>query len=800
MEATNEIKHYDLFLDLDFTNLRYSGKVQLELETESDVILNSVGLRIIRVIAEGKTFSFRHQDEDLIIETGPFKGVLVVEYEADIPDTLVGIYRAPYEDTYMITTQFEAPHARRMFPCLDNPNHKAEFTLKVRVDKDLSAISNMPIKSVNLDGDTKVVEFLKTPRMSTYLLYLGVGKYDELADEVDGIEIIAATTPGKADKTRYAVDVTKKSLQFYSSYFGMPYVLPKLHLIAVPEFASGAMENWGAITFRELALFIDQYSSVRTRKRVAEVVAHELTHQWFGNLVTMEWWDELWLNESFATYMAYKAVDALYPEWNVWYDFLNADTAGAMARDSLKNTHPIEAQIKSPHEIEEIFDDISYGKGASVLRMIETYIGSTEFMKGIQLFLKRHRFSNATGKNLWACLEETSSEAVTKIMSEWVQKPGYPQVTAKMNGEKLILRQERFLLSGESTTSYYADCATIFVSDDETWPIPLTLIINGQARSILLDKKESSIDVGALNSLKINVDRTGFYRVYFDGLYEQVLESNLSPLDRQGIISDALAFLTSRKMTIDEYLGLVEKYHEEKDYLPALEVSDQLAFLRTIIPSKVIEISKKFHRTQLRILELKTDENSVMLRGIMASRLAMVDDDYANELGGHFDNYDKTDPNMRDAVLIAYARAYPNFESIVEKYRGTDSDEERVRFLSALVSLKDPALVAQSLGFALSGEVKRQDVRTMIVVATRNTEAREVSWSWLKFNLSKLRKLYEGTAAMSRVLLSVIPILGIGNVEEVEMFFSQNKVPEAEKGILAGLERLRIYNNLVESL
>jgi tricorn protease interacting factor F2/3 len=253
-------------------------------------------------------------------------------------------------------------------------------------------------------------------------------------------------------------------------------------------------------------------------------------------------------------------------------------------------------------------------------------------------------------------------------------------------------------------------------------------------------------------------------------------------------------------MTIDEYLGLVEKYHEEKDYLPALEVSDQLAFLRTIIPSKVIEISKKFHRTQLRILELKTDENSVMLRGIMASRLAMVDDDYANELGGHFDNYDKTDPDMRDAVLIAYARAYPNFESIVEKYRGTDSDEERVRFLSALVSLKDPALVAQSLGFALSGEVKRQDVRTMIVVATRNTEAREVSWSWLKFNLSKLRNLYEGTAAMSRVLLAVIPILGIGNVEEVEMFFSQNKVPEAEKGILAGLERLRIYNNLVESL
>lgn len=781
-----QIKNYDLYLDLDFKNLKFDGRVLIELESEGDVTLNSLGLYILNVKAGGKQLKFEMKDDDLMIKTGPFKGELEITYSGLVQDSLVGIYRAPYDNTFVITTQFEAAHARRMLPCLDHPSYKAEFEITVKIDKDLDAISNMPVESVKVEGDKKTVSFQKTPKMSTYLLYLGIGKFEEVRDKLGNIDLIVATTPGKVNKGKFALEVAKKSIEFYDHYFGIPYMLPKIHLIAVPEFAAGAMENWGAITFREIALLADESSSFRTKKRVAEVIAHELAHQWFGNLVTMKWWDELWLNESFATFMSYKTLDTIYPQWKVWQDFLNSETSEAMARDSLKSTHPIEATIKAPSEIEQIFDAISYGKGASILRMIEAYIGSDDFRKGLMNYLSQYKFSNATGKDLWSSLEKASGKPIETIMSKWIGKPGYPFMTAKMEKGKLMLKQEKFLLSGDS--------------EKDVWPIPVTLKLNGKSKTLLLDKEEEVIEIKGEESLKLNIDQTGFYRVYYNGLYDKVWKSKLSAFDRWGMVSDALAFLMARKISFSEYLKIVERYYNEQDYLPVLEVSDQLAFLYSIIPSKISEISKKFHKSQLKILQVKTDENSSMLRGIMAGRLAMIDDGFAKELGSSFKDYDKVGPDMKDAVAIAYARAYSDFEGIVKKYRGFISDEERIRMLSPLMSFKDKSLVALSLGFALSGEVKKQDVRTLILMATRNPDARDIAWMWLKVNIELLRKLYEGTGTLSRVLLAIIPILGIGRVKEVEKFFEENRIPEAEKGIEAGLEKLRIYDRLVKSV
>ena len=777
------VELYDLFLDLSFRDLRFTGKLLITLDSKEDISLNSVGLSVSSVSSNGRTYQFEQKDDNLLVKSGPLKGVLEVRYSGEIPDTLAGIYKAPYDGTYIITTDFEAANARRLLPCVDRPDCKAEFKLTVRIDKDLDAISNTPFESVKMEDSRKLVSFQRTPRMSTYLLYLGIGKFEEIKGRLGSIDVIVAGTPGKARNGEFALQVAKKSLDFYQSYFGTPYVLPKVHLIGVPEFAAGAMENWGAVTFRETALYVDKNSSFATRKGVAQVISHELAHQWFGNLVTMKWWNDLWLNESFATFMGHKVVDAVFPEWNAWQDFLIDEASPAMNMDSLRNTHPIEAEVKSPDDIQQIFDAITYGKGASILRMIEAYTGPEEFRKGVHNYLERYRFSNAAGIDLWKSLDESSGRQVARIMTEWISKPGHPVVTATVDREKIVLRQERFFLSGEH--------------EKAIWPIPIIMKVNGQSKRLLLDKEEDTIDTENVKSLQLNRDRTGFYRVHYKGLDDLVWAANLSAPDRWGVAFDAIAFLLAGRMTFTEYLVLIKRYSNEPDYLPAREVSDQLAFLYSIVGSKIAEVSRDFHRAQLAALENRVDEISSMMRGIISARLAMIDDDYAAKLGSRYDKYETVEPDMKEAVAVAYARAYGNFEAVARKYRESTSDEEKERLLVSMATFKEPRLISKLFELVKRGEVKKQDQASLISATMRNPYAKDTTWRWLKSSMPHLREVYEGTGDLSRMLQSCIPILGIGRVEEVERYFNENRVPEAQNGIRAGLEKLRIYQRLV---
>ena len=779
------VERYDAFLDVSFRDLRFDGKLLTTLESNEDIVLDSVGLQISNVSGNGRTFRFEQKGDNLGVKSGPFKGKLEVHYSGKIPDTLAGIYKAPYDSTYIITTDFEAANARRLLPCVDHPECKAEFKLTVRIDKDLDAISNTPVESVKMEDDKKVVSFQKTPRMSTYLLYLGIGRFEEIKERLGKIDVIVAGTPGKARNGEFALQVAKKSLEYYQSYFGTPYVLPKLHLIGVPEFAAGAMENWGAVTFREAALYVDKNSSFATRKSVAQIISHELAHQWFGNLVTMKWWNDLWLNESFATLMGYKVVDAVFPGWNAWQDFLIDETSPAMSMDSLRNTHPIEADVKSPDDIQQIFDAITYGKGASILRMIEAYTGLDEFRKGVQKYLERYRFSNAAGIDLWNSLDERSGRPVARIMTEWIGKPGHPVVTAIVDRGKIVLRQERFFLSGEH--------------EKAIWPIPIIMKVNDQSKRLLLDKEEETINAENIKSLQLNSDRTGFYRVHYKGLDDLVWAAKPSAPDRWGIAFDAIAFLLAGRMSFADYLTLVKRYSNEQDYLPAREVSDQLAFLYSILGPRIVEVSREFHRSQLAVLDKKVDEISSMMRGIISVRLAMIDDDYAAKLGSRFDKYETVEPDMKEAVAVGYARACGNFEPIVKRYRESTSDEEKERLLVSMTTFKEPRLLSKLLNMAQGGEVKKQDQMTLISAATRNPHARDTAWMWIKSSMSHLREVYEGTGDISRLLQSCIPILGIGRIEEVERYFNDNRVPEAQNGINAGLEKLKIYQRLVNS-
>ena len=397
--------NYDIQFEPIFSNFTFKGIEILSFVTTSSnkFVLNCAEIKIKKcyILSKSKTidtqFKLNTKNETLTINvkqkvSGKLR--LCIEFEGILNDRLLGFYRSKYIDSsgktkYMATTQFEAADARRAFPCWDEPATKATFDVSLVVEKNLMAISNMPIKKRQSLDSKFLYEFERTPIMSTYLLYLGVGEFEYVQTKLRNIQIRVLTTKGNKNKAKLSLELTKKFLGEYEKYFGIKYPLPKLDMLAIPDFAAGAMENWGAITFRETILLYDpKTSSTRTKQFIAEVISHEIAHQWFGNLVTMKWWNDLWLNESFATFMATKIVDKFYPEWDLWDQFLEDAMNTAMSLDALKTSHPIDVKVNHPSEIREIFDSISYDKGGCILRMLEHFVSEKSFQKGLHCLVK----------------------------------------------------------------------------------------------------------------------------------------------------------------------------------------------------------------------------------------------------------------------------------------------------------------------------------------------------------------------------------------------------------------------------
>jgi len=499
----------------------------------------------------------------------------------------------------------------------------------------------------------------------------------------------------------------------------------------------------------------------------------------------MKWWDDLWLNESFATFMAYKVVDWAFPQWKIWQDFVKNSTGGAMARDGLTSTHPIEAKVRSPEEIEELFDEISYGKGASILRMIEAYIGPDKFQKGVSKYLQQFRYSNAAGRDLWNHLQQASGLDVSRVMNEWISKEGYPVVKASLSQGKLLLEQERFMFSGERKM--------------QTWPIPVNITVDGKTQQLLLEKEKAEVKLTTPKSLKLNEDRTGFYRTDYRGneLQKLVWASKLSGLDRYGLANDAWAFLNSGRMSWKEYQTLLERFFGDEEYLPTFETSERLTTLFLIAPEKTIDLSRRYHKSQLKILERKRDENSSLLKGIVALRLAVMDDAYAREVGSKFKDLANVEPDMKRAVIVGYARSSNDYEGLLSAYKKSTTDEDRLRYLEGLASFKRPDLVRRVQDFAMAGNVKRQDIgRGLLQFATSNPDAHAVTWEWFRDNIEKLDKMYEGTATLSAYMRLYISVIGVGRVGEVEKFFGERKLAGAD----ATLERLKIHDRLAKEI
>lgn len=460
-------------------------------------------------------------------------GVLGISFSGVLNEHRKGFYRGSYMDgevkKNMVVTQFEAASARLCFPCWDEPALKATFKVTVGdIPVELTALSNMPIYEEKINEDLKTVFFEESPLMSTYLVALVVGLFDYIEDATaDGIKVRAYCPVGQSEKGKLALDIAVKALEFYTNYFSVSYPLPKLDMVAVKDFEAGAMENYGLIVYREVELlYEDLQSTAANKQRLVIVTAHEVAHQWFGNLVTMEWWTDIWLNEGFATWISYLATNTLYPEWNIWNNFLEESMNG-LRMDALEQSHPIEVEIPNVSMVDDIFDSISYQKGSSVITMLQDYLGCELFQKSISAYIKRYACKNAKTEKLWSTISEESGIQVNKIMEIWTKQKGYPVISAKSKNGSVEFEQSQFLYSGSR--------------NDNQWIVPITVSLGSYEKRIkfLLETKDAKLDVPESKEnlwIKVNVGQTGFYRVKYDDelaarLRKAIKDDHLSAAD-----------------------------------------------------------------------------------------------------------------------------------------------------------------------------------------------------------------------------------------------------------------------------
>jgi len=821
--------NYELEFEPDLKNFTFKGKESTAINCESytdKIILNAIELEIksciVKIqnkILKPKKICLLPEERELkIILPQKIKGKATIhfDYTGILNDKLIGFYRSEYEvkgkTKYLLTTQFENQDACRAFPCWDDPSAKATFDITIITDSNFTAISNMPVKSKKKAGRKTIFKFEKTPVMSTYLVYLGVGEYGFKSKKTkDGrVEIRFISPPGNEKKGDFALNLTEKLLKEYEKYFGIRYPLPKLDLIAVPDFDSSAMENWGAITFREAVLYYDpKTSSTDTLQYNATTISHEIAHQWFGNLVTMKWWNDLWLNESFATFMATKFVNKFRPEWDLWDQFIGDDMHKAMELDSLKTSHPIDVPVTNPSEIDEIFDAISYEKGGSILRMLEKYVGEDIFQKGLKCYLKDFKYKNAAGDDLWKAISRVSNKpGVRKMVNSWINQVGFPLVTVKKQNSKLLLKQERFLRLPTKPQR-------------TTWQIPISIGLKKELSNKLMKKKSYTIPLKQ-NSCVVNYGRTGFYRVKYDedilfDLKSLIENKEISHIDRWAIQYDLFALCMSGNESVKNYLSFSDAYYEEDNYLPLMNIARNLNFLfsLTFFEGFNAEIREYATNHLRKILEMLTwDQKNhekvthKLLRSYAIESLGkMEDEEVVSEAKKKFKQFLKN-PNSILAdllepifIIMAWNGDKNTHEKLTSLYKKAKTQEEKVRFLTALSYFKDKKLILKTLKFSLSDAVRTQNMDIPIVNVAENPYGKKILWLWLNENWKKLtKKAGQGNSVLKRVVKTVSQITDDSMIIEVKDFFKKNPVPGTEKTLLQALERVQIYSKFLKRM
>jgi len=820
--------NYALTFEPDLKKFIFSGTeiITADCKKPTNIIsMNCAELKIISCNIKSKGTSIKstpilnEKKEEIQIKLGEkIKGrvIITIEFQGILNDRLLGFYRSQYQQNgktkYLATTQFEAADARRAFPCWDEPEAKATFEISIIVNNKFSAISNMPVKSKKKIGSKTIYNFAKTPIVSTYLIYLGVGEFEYLTSKIGKTQIRVIATKGNKSKGKFSLELGKKLLTSYEKYFGIKYPLPKLDLIAVPDFAAGAMENWGAITFRETILLYDpKTSSTRTKQFIAEVISHEIAHQWFGNLVTMKWWNDLWLNESFATFMATKFVDKFYPEWDLWDQFVEDAMNVAMSLDSLKTTHPIDVKVNSPAEIREIFDAISYDKGGCVLRMLEHYVGEPNFQKGLKKYLSDFKYKNAAGQDLWNAIGNASGMPVSSMVHTWLKQPGFPLIEVHQDGNILKLKQKRYLLESDKKFS------------KGLWSVPISLGLDDAISKKLFTKKSMTVKLPKNTvGFVANYGRKGFYRVKYDegillDLKMLVDEKRIPAIDRWAIQNDLFSLCVSGDEQIRNYLDFSDAYFNEDSYLATVNVAHNLAslYFRAFDEKFVEEIRIYAVNYFKKILfnlgwdPKKSDKHTdALLRSFVISALGkMGDDEITDEALRRYKKFLKSPgsipPDLVEPIcsIAAWNGNSKTHAELIKLYKNAKTMEEKLRFLGALCGFKDKKLLLKSLDFSQTSNVRSQNMQLPIMRVAANPYGDKVLWPWLKKNWKKLnKKVGHGNPLFNRIVASISSVADDSMEKEIKIFFKKNPTPGTERTQAQTLERIRINSKLLRRM
>jgi aminopeptidase N len=766
---------YSIRVVPDIDNFTFAGSETVKLNVRSPVrqlVLNALELKIEGASLDGKELlasAIRIDKEtELLTLTLPQELTagdhsLTLRFTGKINQQGQGLFYMHYQEQgsgarkIMLGTQFEATDARRFFPCWDEPAFRARFQLTVVVPENWLAVSNMPIEREEKIAGGKQVRFAPTPPMSSYLNVFVAGELDVIESRVGRTEIRVITTKGKAELGRYALEASAQILQYYNDYFGLPYPLPKLDQIAVPGGFGGAMENWGGITYFESALLFDpKNSSADTKQGIYEVLAHEMAHMWFGDLVTMGWWDNLWLNEGFASWMGSKCTAHFNPHWEVWLarEMPRDPTRrtgiakeAAMEGDARSTTHPIQQPVATEAEANSAFDDITYKKGQSFLRMLGTFLGEDVFRDGIRGYIEAHKYSNATTADLWNALSQASNESIAEIAAGWTEQPGFPVVNVKRDADgKVQLTQERFTVNFENAPPLL-------------WKIPLTYsVVDEPTATLLMTDKTAALDnIPADRALKLNVNGAGNYRVEYDARsWKLILEAlqKLGTEDRVNLLSDAWALVQAGRAPVSFYFGLVETLPASTDLAEREQIIEVLEFMnRLLIGSPQCKKFQQYARSVLRSTfaklgwEPKTGEppGAANLRASLIRALGDFND--SEIIAGCRERFEKylsdpasLAPDLRPAVLSVVGR-YANektWNKLHELGLKTTSIADKQNYYNALAQATDQTLINKTLAIALTDELPTSRAVFLVARVARDSGHPEIAWKFAAANMKTL--------------------------------------------------------------
>lgn len=842
--------HYSLTISPNMKEFIFDGIVRVSIEVNESsprtIVLNSkelaiLGGKLLTLNSEVTLYefdlskiSFNSQKETVTFILGddfrPLvvgeKFVIEVLYSGIINDKMAGFYRSHYkidsQDHYLGATQFESTDARQALPCWDEPALKATFSLTIQnLPSGWTALSNMDIK----ESSSTSITFNPTPLMSTYLLAWVIGDLESIEKtNKNGVICRVYSTRGTISQGHFALDVAARTLDFFTEYFDIPYPLPKMDMVAIPDFSAGAMENWGLVTYRTAYLLFDpQNSSIKTKQQVAYVVGHELAHQWFGNLVTMEWWSDLWLNEGFATWVGWLATDYLFPEWDIWTEFVVDDCQAGLRLDGLRSSHPIEVPVNNPAEISQIFDSISYSKGASLIRQLVTFLGEDAFKSGLRGYLKKHMYSNARTTDLWSSLEESSGKKVGDIMAPWTLHMGYPLVKVSEAGKTFTFSQNRFLNAGN-----------VCEEDDKVkWSIPLRVAssLSEEASSLLslvLDGSQSLSHTLTSNPdwLKVNSGQAGFFRVLYTEDLLKKLGQNLKKLsssDKVGLVSDAFAMTVAGHQKLPAILDILSAFKDESDYLVWGEICSQLHLMMSVWweePQEVQDMLKSFIHDLIKPLATKLGwepqegegDKVQLLRGLILNISCQVGNgDVIAEASKRWKSYLAGDrkaihPNLRGTVFSSIMRlgGMKEFDDLFSLYKAATITDEKLSALGALGASRQKDVLQRALNMTLGDEnVRNQDIIYLTRTCGANHFGRRMTWEHVKLNWPTYYKKFGiggGISLLGRVVSTGCQeFTKLSDAEDVDNFFKQHECHTIDRTIQQSLERIKMHSNWLSS-